>query len=65
MIIMARQLAPMAYGLPLEIYCFTNTTHWSDYEMIQADIFDHLLSVIATFELRLHQAPSGYDFRRI
>ena len=48
-------------GLPLEIYCFTNTTVWTEYEDIQADIFDHLLAVVSEFGLRLYQKPAGSD----
>jgi len=61
MTLMVRQLAPGAEGLPLEIYCFTNTTVWTEYEDIQADIFDHLLAVVSEFGLRLYQKPAGSD----
>ena len=58
---MVRQLAPGPEGLPLEIYCFTNTTVWAEYESIQADIFDHLLAIVPEFGLRLFQKPAGSD----
>ena len=61
MTLMVRQLAPGPEGLPLEIYCFTNTTIWGDYENIQADIFDHLLAIVPDFGLRLFQKPAGSD----
>ena len=63
MTLMVRQLAPTPEGLPLEIYAFTNTTVWAEYESIQADIFDHILAVIDEFGLRVHQTPSGNDMR--
>ncbi|CAI1802812.1 MULTISPECIES: mechanosensitive ion channel family protein [Serratia] len=63
MTLMVRQLAPTPEGLPLEIYAFTNTTVWAEYESIQADIFDHILAVIDEFGLRVHQTPSGNDLR--
>lgn len=63
MTLMVRQLAPTAEGLPLEIYCFTNTVAWAQYEGIQADIFDHLLAILPEFGLRVFQAPGGADFR--
>ncbi len=65
MTLMARQLPPTPNGLPLEIYCFTNTTVWLEYEQIQADIFDHLYSILPSFGLKIFQNPSGYDFRHI
>ena len=60
---MVRQLQPTAQGVPLEVYCFTRTTVWSDYEQIQGDIFDYLLSVMPEFGLSIYQQPSGNDLR--
>ena len=62
MTLLVRQLQPTAQGLPLEIYCFTSTTAWADYESIQADIFDHLISILPEFGLRAFQEPTGEDF---
>jgi miniconductance mechanosensitive channel len=59
--LLVRQLAPNEKGLPLEIYCFTDTVDWSEYEGIQADIFDHLLAILPRFGLRLFQQPGGAD----
>ncbi len=61
---MVRQMETGAQGVPLEIYCFTRTTVWADYERIQGDIFDYLLAVMPEFGLSLYQQPSGTDFRR-
>lgn len=60
---MARQLASGAQGVPLELYCFTNTTNWADYETIQADLFDHLIAVLPEFGLRVYQQPAGFDLQ--
>lgn len=65
MTIMVRQLAPTEDGVPIEIYCFTNTVAWVEYESIQSDIFDHIFAVVPEFGLRLHQSPSGHDFALI
>ena len=62
--LMVRQLQPTSEGLPLEIYAFTNTTVWKDYEAIQSDIFDHLIAIIPEFGLKVYQAPSGADFKQ-
>lgn len=56
---MVRQQQPTAQGLPLELYFFTNTTAWVEYEGIQSDIFDHLLAVINVFELSVFQEING------
>ena len=59
--LIVRQLAPGSDGLPLEVYCFAGTTAWSEYEAVQADLFDHLLSILPEFGLRLFQQPTGAD----
>jgi len=65
MTLMVRQLQPGPTGLPLEIYCFTATTAWVEYEAIQADIFDHLYAILPEFDLRVYQQPSGVDMREM
>lgn len=60
---MVRQLASSPQGIPLELYCFTTTTAWAEYENIQADIFDHLIALLPEFGLALFQQPSGHDLR--
>ncbi|MGC6486638.1 MAG: mechanosensitive ion channel family protein [Planctomycetota bacterium] len=63
--LLVRQLPPGPKGLPLEIYAFTQTTAWGDYEDIQADLFDFLLAAVHEFDLRLFQGPTGEDLRAI
>ncbi|WP_312936743.1 mechanosensitive ion channel family protein [Pseudomonas sp.] len=60
---MVRQMEATAEGVPLELYCFTRTTAWADYERIQGDIFDYLLAVLPEFGLSLYQQPTGRDMR--
>lgn len=62
MTLLVRQLPPTAEGIPLELYCFANTTAWAPYEGIQSDIFDHLLAILPEFGLRIFQIPCGSDF---
>jgi len=63
MLMIVRQLAPGEYGLPIEIYTFTNDVRWVVYESVQADIFDHIFAVAPEFGLRVFQNPTGSDFR--
>ncbi|MFO7575051.1 MAG: mechanosensitive ion channel [Bacteroidales bacterium] len=65
MILMVRQLPPDEKGLPLEIYVFSKEKEWVIYEAVQADIFDHLLSVIKEFDLRIFEYPTGEDMQYI
>jgi len=62
MTLLVRQLSPGPEGVPIELYCFTTTTAWGEYEDIQADIFDHLLAIVPEFGLRLFQQPAGTEF---
>jgi len=62
--LLVRQLAPDAHGLPIEIYVFSNDIAWANYEDIQADLFDHLLSILPEFKLSAYQAPSGADLEK-
>ena len=59
--LLVRQLAPGAEGLPIEIYAFTDTTAWGEYEDIQSDIFDHILAIVQEFGWHVYQKPTGRD----
>lgn len=63
--LLVHQLAPGPNGLPLEIYAFTKTTDWAQFEAIQADILNHLLASVPEFGLRLFQEPTGLDFQAL
>ncbi|MBT0728958.1 mechanosensitive ion channel family protein [Rosenbergiella nectarea] len=65
MTLMVRQLAPSENGQPIEIYAFTNTVVWAEYEAIQSDIFDYLYAALPAFGLRVHQTPTGTDIRAL
>ncbi|HPE86966.1 MAG: mechanosensitive ion channel [Bacteroidia bacterium] len=65
MTFLVRQLQPTETGIPVEIYVFSTIQAWGEYENIQADIFDHILSIIPEFDLRAYQSPSGEDIRFI
>nr|WP_240922532.1 mechanosensitive ion channel domain-containing protein [Oleiagrimonas sp. C23AA] len=60
---MVRQLDPGPTGVPLEMYCFADTTDWVTYEGIQGDMFDHLIAILPEFGLTVYQQPSGTDIR--
>ncbi len=64
MTLLVRQLAPGAQGVPIEIYCFTKTVAWADYEGIQSDVFDHLMAILPLFDLAPFQDITSLDPRR-
>ena len=62
---MVRQHAPNEFGLPLELYCFTNTTEWVSYEGTMSDIFDHLLAAHTYFNIVVFERPAADDMRNM
>ena len=65
MTFLVRQLEPTPKGLPMQIYVFCSDKVWANYEAIQSDIFDHILAVVPSFELKVFQEPTGADFASI
>jgi miniconductance mechanosensitive channel len=65
MTLIVRQLPPGPTGVPIELYCFTKTTAWSEYEGVQSDLFDHFLAIAPEFGLHVFQSPSGTDIARL
>lgn len=49
------QKEPTQYGIPIEVYFFLHNKVWKEYEHIQSDIFDHLLAMVTSFNLKLYQ----------
>lgn len=54
-------LQQTASGIPLQIYCFTNTSAWLPYEAIQAAVFEHLAVMLAKFGLYVFEGATGRD----
>ncbi len=52
---MVRQLQPTEYGLPLQLYAFSNDKQLNNYEELQSDIFDHIISAASMFDLKIYQ----------
>lgn len=61
---MVRQLPPTEFGVPIQIYAFSNNKEWVKYEAIMADIFDHLFASTKKFDLEIYERPSGGDFKK-
>lgn len=62
---LVRQMQSTEYGLPMELYMFTNTTVWAEYEAIMSDIFDHLFAVVPYFKLEIFELPASDDVRGV
>ena len=52
---MVRQMQPTEFGVPLQIYAFSSDKQWVNYEEIQSDIFDHIISAATMFDLKIYQ----------
>lgn len=63
LMIMVRQMQPVSEGMPLEIYCFSDTPDWIPYEALQSEIFEHVMAMVQEFNLRIFQRPAGTDFK--
>jgi miniconductance mechanosensitive channel len=65
MMMMTRQLAPTAEGVPLEIYAFSKDKIWKNYERVIAGIFDHLLASVPYFDLECFESPTTKDIQKL
>ncbi|HPI33687.1 MAG TPA: mechanosensitive ion channel family protein [candidate division Zixibacteria bacterium] len=61
--LLVRHREPTEKGLPLQIYAFSRDKIWTNYEALQADLFDHILAAVPLFDLRIFQLPGGHDVR--
>ena len=48
-------------GIPFQIWAFTSTSAWLEYEAIQDAVFEHVAVMLAQFSLYCFEAPSGRD----
>ena len=65
MMIFVRQMAYENKGIPIEIYAFSAKTEWTEYETVQADIFDHIYAIAPVFGISLFQEIGGSDLRTL
>ena len=54
-----RALEPTSTGMPIQIYAFTKTVVWPEFEAIQTNILLHLLAAVPYFDLKIYQEASG------
>jgi miniconductance mechanosensitive channel len=52
---MVRQTEPSDTGIPVEIYAFTKTRNWVEYERIQTALFDLIFIFAPKFSLQIYQ----------
>lgn len=59
--LVVRELAPSGRGIPVQFYVFARETRWKYYELLQAEIVDHIFAMLPRFDLRPFQEPTGGD----
>jgi miniconductance mechanosensitive channel len=52
---MVRQTEAADTGIPVEVYAFTKTRNWTEYENIQTEIFNQIFITIPKFKLQIYQ----------
>lgn len=60
-IIFVTTLPQTGTGIPLQLYFFTSTSQWAEYEAIKAGIFEHLAIMLGRFKLYTFEYPTGRD----
>ncbi|MGV0833156.1 mechanosensitive ion channel family protein [Empedobacter brevis] len=63
--IIVKQLPVSSLGMPLEISCFTTSANNLEFERIQSDIFDHLLTACRKFDLEIMQSISLSHIKKL
>ncbi|WP_392562448.1 mechanosensitive ion channel [Orbus sturtevantii] len=58
---LVRQIGITDEGVQLQIYAFTNTCIWAEYEAILAEVMGHLLSSVSYFDLQIYAATAASD----
>jgi miniconductance mechanosensitive channel len=59
--VLVRHRATEGTGLPLQVYAYTKSNQFIPYENIQSEIFEHLISIMKEFGLKIFQQPTGDD----
>lgn len=57
--IIVRNLQSNNFGIPIEIYCFTNTAQWEIYEDINSKIIEYAIITTKEFDLKIFESPKG------
>lgn len=63
--VMVRQLDPTPNGLPVEFWFYLSETNFVRYEDLAARCMEHFIATAPSFHLRLFQAPTGEDIRKM
>ena len=54
---------PQAYGVALNINCYSKMTGWGQFEAVKAEILEHIHATAGEFGLKVYNNPDRNDFR--
>lgn len=60
--LLVRTMPPTDMGLPIQIYAFSNTSVWAQYEMITTEIMNRLIGSLPYFKLRIFTTTAADDY---
>lgn len=60
--LIVRTLEQTAYGTPLQLYCYSVQTHWTAYEAVRSDVFEHVAAMAPLFGLTIYNNPDRNSF---
>lgn len=58
MTLMVRQLQATSEGIPVQLYAFTHTKEWGEYEEIQSRLVEYMLALMPEFDILPYQRSS-------
>lgn len=61
MTLMVRQQPATSEGIPVQIYCFSRTKVWEEYEEIQSQLVEYMLATMGKFGIYVFQRSAGTD----
>lgn len=56
--VMLRLQQPTQAGIPMNIWCFTDTSNWDEYEAIQSGVIEHIVMTAEYFGIGIYSSSS-------
>ncbi|QKG79444.1 mechanosensitive ion channel family protein [Tenuifilum thalassicum] len=63
--LIVRLKQPTEFGIPFEMYFFLKEKRWTQYEIIQSKIIDHIFAALPVFDLKVYQRLTSDDIRAL
>lgn len=63
MTLMVRQLDPTSEGIPVQVYAFSRTKEWGEYEELQARLVEYMVALMPQFGILVYQRSSDQSLK--